>query len=89
MAERTRFQIPEKIKHPMGWDCATCFHVVKSVPAIGAAQMKCCRYPPTAHPIMQNGQPIGTMQISPAVNAGEFCGEYATAPDNFVDPGHG
>ncbi|HMD55717.1 MAG TPA: hypothetical protein VKJ65_14315 [Phycisphaerae bacterium] len=84
MADKTRFaEAPKATMHPLGWDCADCFHVVKQLmPDRGAGQivMKCCRYPPTTQGIFgPRGEFIGSASIVPAVNPGEFCGEFTLA----------
>jgi hypothetical protein len=68
MADRTKFVIPEKPKHPLGWTCDDCFHVLKD--PVGG-QMVCQRFPPTAQ-VMPNG----IMSLHPPVNKGEWCGEF-------------
>jgi hypothetical protein len=74
--DRTRFTIPEKPKHSLGWACENCFHVVKDT---ASKAMKCVRYPP--HAMLMNvpgGQAWAS--VSPPVQAGEWCGEYAINP---------
>jgi hypothetical protein len=73
--DRSRFIVPEKPKHPLGWNCSTCFHVVKDTTPNSKA-MKCCRYPPRSEPAMQQGQIVGWMSISPPVTEGDWCGEW-------------
>jgi hypothetical protein len=81
--DRTRFAVPEKPKHPLGWSCGNCFHVVKDVTP-GSQAMKCCRYPPnTQAMISQNGMFQGTIGLSPPVTADDWCGEYAIEPTDF------
>jgi hypothetical protein len=74
MVEKTRFDLNEKPKHPLGWACENCFHVIKDSRP-GSAQMVCHRYPPTAHMVQQ-----GIASIHPPVSKGEWCGEFALAP---------
>jgi hypothetical protein len=74
--DRTRFVIPEKPRHPLGWACENCFHVVKD-PASKA--MKCCAHPPAVQMLMMGPQ-AQIMSVSPPVQLGEWCGEFALAP---------
>jgi hypothetical protein len=76
---RQRFVMPEKPKHPLGWACENCFHVVKDTTPNSIA-MKCCRYPPDAQALNMGGGAMQVMAISPPVQLGEWCGEYAIAP---------
>jgi len=69
-----RFMIPEKPKHPLGWNCSNCFHVVKDS-SPGSAALKCVRYPPEVH-IMQQGM----MSVYPPTTDGEWCGEFSPVP---------
>lgn len=70
MADKTRFEIPKKAAHPLGWACENCFHVVKDTTP-GSKAMKCCAHPPQAQFIQQ-----GIISVSPPVQYGEWCGEY-------------
>lgn len=69
-------RVPEKAKHPLGWACENCFHVVKDTRP-GSSAMKCVRYPPAAQ-LMQVPGPggIAWASVSPPVQEGEWCGEY-------------
>ena len=80
--DRTRFVIPEKPKHPLGWDCETCFHCVKDHTP-GSAAMKCTRYPPNPQAVMGPGNTLQFLSIAPPVNKGEWCGEYAIEPQKL------
>jgi len=85
MSDKTRFQIPEKPKHPRGWACENCFHMVKDNRP-GSTAMKCTRNPPVPHPLIgPGGQFQGAMSISPPVNQGEWCGEFKR-PDAMFPP---
>lgn len=76
MADKTRFVVPEKLIHPLGWACENCFHIVKD-PTPGSRQMKCCRYPPVPQfHSMSGGQAV--IAISPPMQPGEWCGEFQT-----------
>lgn len=81
MADKTRFEIPAKPVHPLGWACENCFHVVKdSTP--GSHAMKCTRNPPSAQAMIgHGGQFAGAISISPPVNVGEWCGEFRHSLD--------
>lgn len=83
MSERTRFVVPEKPTHPLGWACENCFHVVKDTTP-GSRAMKCCRHPPVPQfAAMSGGQAI--IAISPPVQEGEWCGEWTRAGANPLD----
>lgn len=76
MAEKTKFNVPEKKPHVLGWNCSNCFHVLKA--ADGSPQMICTRNPPTAQLLMNSqGQPMGTASVKVPVSDGEWCGEWA------------
>lgn len=75
--DRPRFVIPEKPKHPLGWACEDCFHVVKDT-AIGSKSMKCCAHPPIAQLVMMGGGQAA-VSINPPVQEGEWCGEFIPA----------
>lgn len=79
--DRTRFLVPEKPKHPLGWACEFCFHVVKEPSGSGA--MKCTRFPPHPQAVMGPGNQLQFLSISPPVNKGEWCGEYAITPSKL------
>jgi hypothetical protein len=82
MTERTRFVVPEKPKHPLGWNCSNCFHVVKSP---DGKQMKCCAHPPYGTMVnMQGG--MAAVSINPPVQDGEWCGEFLTPEEAGVKP---
>lgn len=74
MAEKTRFEVAHKPKHPLGFTCEKCFHVVKDhVP--GSKAMKCVRNPPQVQFLMQGGgQAI--ISVSPPVQPDDWCGEF-------------
>jgi hypothetical protein len=76
MVERTRFNVPEKPKHSLGWDCQNCFHVVKDTQS---KAMKCSRNPPSAQMVML-GNSQACVSVSPPVQVGEWCGEFTPHP---------
>jgi len=70
-SDRTpRFTIPEKPRHPLGWSCEDCFHVVKDTTPLSKA-MICRAHPPVAQLVQQ-----GVASLFPPVNEGEWCGEF-------------
>lgn len=71
-----RFIVPEKPKHPLGWACQNCFHVVKDTTPNSRA-MKCCRYPPSPQFAQLQGGVAQVMAMAPPVQLDEWCGEYA------------
>jgi hypothetical protein len=74
--DRIHLMTPEKPKHPLGWGCEDCFHVVKDSNPL-SKQMICRAHPPIPQAIMaSNGQLIGMMSFYPPVNQGEWCGEF-------------
>jgi hypothetical protein len=78
--DRNRMIVPEKPKHPLGWSCASCFHVVKD-PTPGSVAMKCTRYPPNTQALIgPQGQFQGTIGLSPPVTPNDWCGEFDVAP---------
>lgn len=74
MVERTRFEIPKKPVHPLGWKCEDCCHVVKDTTP-GSKAMKCVAHPPQAQFVMM-GQSQACVSVSPPVQEGEWCGEF-------------
>lgn len=78
MVDKSRFAIPAKPVHPLHWNCAECFHVVKdSTP--NSKRMKCARFPPVPqYHAMGGGHAV--IAISPFVNADEWCGEFTNFP---------
>lgn len=76
MERRPILSLATPPKHPLGWSCGTCRHVVRD-PSPGSEAMKCVRYPPTAQATMDPVRGLGFMSISPPVQPGEWCGEYS------------
>lgn len=74
--DRTRFVIPEKPKHPLGWACENCQHVLKQVTS-ARTDMVCRAHPPFAQLVTQ-----GVVSIYPPVSEGEWCGEFYPSNDN-------
>lgn len=73
-----RWTPPPKPVHRLGWSCENCDHVIKdSTP--GSTAMKCVRYPPQAQ-LITMGQGQAWASVSPPVQAGEWCGEFAPIP---------
>jgi hypothetical protein len=78
MADKTRFVIPERPKHPLGWKCEDCFHVLRDNTP-GSNQMICTRNPPTPQMTpMGAGQAIASIQAP--VSVGQWCGEFTSLP---------
>jgi hypothetical protein len=79
MVNKTQFVQPVVLKHPLGWKCEECFHVVKD-PVPGSKQMKCCRNPPVPQFAQLGGGQQAVIAISPPVQPGEWCGEFTSLP---------
>ena len=85
MADRTKFVVPEKPKHPLGWACEKCLYVVKDTNP-NSKQMKCCFKPPIATFAMVGPGQQAVIALSPPVQEGEWCGEFKPDPR---EPGYG
>jgi hypothetical protein len=83
MADKTRFEIPAKPVHPLGWKCDICFHVVRD-PTPGSKALKCVRNPPVPQFVQMGGQQA-CVSISPPVQPDEWCGEWKRAGANPLD----
>jgi hypothetical protein len=74
--DRIQMMQPEKPRHPLGWACEDCLHVVKDSQPMSTA-MKCTAHPPAAQALFNSmGQIAGAVSISPPVKEGEWCGEF-------------